>query len=78
MRARSAVAGRLVNCYSSNDWLLALLYRSKSYDLNVAGLAPVQLPQRPHDVENLDVSSLVSSHSDYTLRLRDIFEWIRL
>lgn len=39
---RSVVADRLVNCYATNDWLLALLYRCKSYDIGVAGLYPVQ------------------------------------
>ena len=24
---RNVVAGRLVNCYATNDWILALLYR---------------------------------------------------
>lgn len=42
--ARSVVAGRLVNCYAWNDWLLALLYRSKSYEIGVAGLYPIVLP----------------------------------
>ena len=40
---RSVVAGRLVNGYASNDWLLALLYRAKTYDVGVAGLYPVRL-----------------------------------
>ena len=35
---RKVVAGRLVNCYAWNDWILALLYRSKSYEIGVAGL----------------------------------------
>lgn len=41
--ARSVVAGRLINCYAWNDWLLALLYRSKSYEIGVAGLYPIHL-----------------------------------
>ena len=41
--ARSVVAGRLVNCYAWNDWMLALLYRSKSYEIGVAGLYPIHL-----------------------------------
>lgn len=122
--ARSVVAGRLINCYAWNDWLLALLYRSKSYEIGVAGLYPINLhttsaggtnpahnsmstsapthaaatgehcggqctanqqgngetvpenapalvaPRRlarysAHEVENCDVSHLISSHSDY-------------
>jgi len=41
--ARAVVAGRLVNCYAWNDWILALLYRSKSYEIGVAGLYPIVL-----------------------------------
>lgn len=42
---RNVVAGRLINCYATNDWLLALLYRSKTYDIGVAGLYPIVLTQ---------------------------------
>lgn len=41
--ARDVVAGRLVNCYSTSDWILALLYRAKSLDIAVAGLQEVLL-----------------------------------
>ena len=103
VQARSVVAGRLVNCYTGSDWLLALLYRSKSYDLSIAGLAPISLRSSSskiqkgdseataferedaarwlgsaNDVENVDVSHIVSSHSDYPKALAKIFEIIRL
>lgn len=41
--ARSVVAGRFINVFSRYDWVLALLYRSKSFELGVAGLYPVQI-----------------------------------
>lgn len=41
--ARGVVAGRLVNCYSTQDWFLALMYRCRSWDVHVAGLQPVYL-----------------------------------
>ena len=44
---RGVVAGRLINCYAWNDWMLALLYRSKSYEIGVAGLYPIVL-NAPH------------------------------
>eukprot|EP00600_Ochromonadales_sp_CCMP1393_P013985 CAMPEP_0175012684 /NCGR_PEP_ID=MMETSP0005-20121125/9450_1 /TAXON_ID=420556 /ORGANISM="Ochromonas sp., Strain CCMP1393" /LENGTH=1047 /DNA_ID=CAMNT_0016268957 /DNA_START=9 /DNA_END=3152 /DNA_ORIENTATION=- len=46
-RVRTVVAGRLINAYSRNDWMLALLYRSKSYDLGIAGLYPIHLQLSP-------------------------------
>lgn len=129
--ARSVVAGRFINCYSSSDWLLALLYRSKSYDMSIAGLGPVYLKDRIHihptnsdtapisntsacsknvdddsqhtkegneslkvpssstaskatflasadEMENVDVSGFISSHSDYPKALPKIFEILRL
>mmetsp|Transcript_13701 Transcript_13701/g.20515 ORF Transcript_13701/g.20515 Transcript_13701/m.20515 type:complete len:691 (+) Transcript_13701:88-2160(+) len=39
--ARRVVAGRLVNCYSTHDWFLALMYRCRSWDVGVAGIQPV-------------------------------------
>ena len=45
---RSVVSGRLVNCYATNDWILALLYRTKTYELGVAGLCPILLNNHNH------------------------------
>ncbi|KAL1984946.1 hypothetical protein VTN96DRAFT_8502 [Rasamsonia emersonii] len=59
---RSVVSGRLVNVFSENDAVLALLYRASSAQLGVAGL------QRIEDVpgvENVDASELVSGHLRY-------------
>lgn len=98
--ARAVVAGRLINCFSSNDWLLAYLYRCKSYDLSVAGLAPVRLKSKPvsgyftkrlplseqkylilddcNDVENVNISHLVKSHSDYADALPHVMKLLHL
>jgi hypothetical protein len=40
---RRIVSGRLINCYSTRDWVLALLFRTKALELEIAGLAPVIL-----------------------------------
>jgi hypothetical protein len=61
-RIRSVVSGRLVNVFSENDSLLALLYRTSSLQLGVAGLQPVE---GVLGVENLDVSDLISGHLRY-------------
>lgn len=59
---RAVVAGRLVNVFSANDYILGFLYRTSSIQLGVAGL------QRVEDVdtvENVDVSEMVSGHLRY-------------
>lgn len=59
---RSVVAGRLINVYSENDYVLGFLYRTSSIQLGVAGLQKVEgLP----GVENIDVSNTVSGHLRY-------------
>ena len=59
---RSVVAGRLVNVYSANDYVLGFLYRTSSVQLGVAGLQKIEgLP----GVENVDVSETVSGHLRY-------------
>ncbi|KAI1644921.1 DUF726-domain-containing protein [Daldinia loculata] len=61
-RIRSVVAGRVVNAYSADDYILAFLYRSSSIQFGVAGLHPV-LDVR--GVENVDVGDLVKGHTLY-------------
>lgn len=59
---RAAVSGRLVNVYSTNDYLLAFLYRTSSLQYGIAGLMPIEgLPS----IENVDVSETVSGHLRY-------------
>jgi pimeloyl-ACP methyl ester carboxylesterase len=59
---RSVVAGRLVNVYSENDYILAFLYRTSSIQFGVAGLQPAENSR----VENVDLSSIVSGHLRYS------------
>jgi hypothetical protein len=61
-KMRSVVAGRLVNVYSENDYILAFLYRASSIQYGVAGLAPAEYVK---GVENIDVSDIVSGHLRY-------------
>lgn len=68
---RRVVAGRLVNVYSKNDWLLAFLYRAAEITSSVAGLAPIAVDS----VENIDASLLVSDLSDYNRKLKEITEF---
>ncbi|PVI03233.1 DUF726-domain-containing protein [Periconia macrospinosa] len=61
-RIRSVVSGRVVNVFSTNDYVLAFLYRTSSIQLGVAGLQPVL---GVHGVQNVDVSELVPGHLAY-------------
>ncbi|KAK5276376.1 hypothetical protein LTR16_011312, partial [Cryomyces antarcticus] len=59
---RSVVAGRVVNVYSTNDYILGFLYRSSSIQYGVAGLQAIE---GVTGVQNVDVSDLVSGHTRY-------------
>lgn len=70
---RSVVAGRVVNIYSANDYILAFLYRTSSIQLGVAGLQAIETVA---GVENINVGHLVEGHLRYryvvAMLLRDI------
>ena len=70
---RTAVSGRLVNVYSTNDYLLAFLYRTSSLQYGVAGLMPIS---GLAGVENFDVSETVSGHLRYRYLVGSILQKI--
>jgi len=76
-KCRSVVAGRFINCYSSNDLILKVMYRMKNLSESVfnppVGTCKADFP----GVENYDVSELIDSHSDYCIAIKDILEVIR-
>ncbi|KAG6005215.1 hypothetical protein E4U21_000344 [Claviceps maximensis] len=63
LRARTVVAGRFVNGYNRNDWILGYLFRLTNGGIRrVAGLAPVdEVPW----LENMDVTDQVAGHMQY-------------
>ena len=63
LKARAVVAGRFVNGYAKNDWILGYLFRLTSGGISrVAGLAPVDgIP----GLENVDVTEFVPGHMAY-------------
>ncbi|KAI4090868.1 MAG: hypothetical protein LQ344_004515 [Seirophora lacunosa] len=72
---KTACPGRLVNVYSTNDRVLAFLYRTSSIQYGIAGLAPIQgLP----GVENIDVSDTVTGHLRYRFLIGKILSQIGL
>lgn len=63
LEARSVVAGRFVNGYATNDWVLGYLFRATTGGLNtVAGLRPVEMVP---GLENLDVTDCITGHMSY-------------
>lgn len=66
---RSVVAGRLFNVYSSNDLILAFLYRATSAQLGIAGLEAISCggggQGEDEGVINLDLSEEVQGHTRY-------------
>jgi hypothetical protein len=61
-KARSVVAARLVNVYSTEDYILGFLYRTSNLQMGVAGLREVK---DICGIENVDMSKLVTGHDRY-------------
>jgi hypothetical protein len=59
---RSVVTDRVVNVYSTEDYILGFLYRSTKLEFGVAGLQDVE---GIYGVENVDMSKLVNGHDKY-------------
>lgn len=59
---RSVVAGRVVNVFSENDYILAFLYRTSSIQFGVAGLQRIE---GTSGIENVNATELVSGHLRY-------------
>ncbi|THY17021.1 DUF726-domain-containing protein [Aureobasidium pullulans] len=60
---RAVTTGRVVNVYSTSDYILGFLYRSSSIQYGVAGLEPVSFVS---GVQNVDVTDLIAgSHTAY-------------
>lgn len=69
------VAGRIVNGYCRGDWLLRFLYRTLSVAVDgVAGLQEIELDN--HKMCNVDLTNLVTGHSDYPERMTEILSYI--
>lgn len=72
LQVRSVVAGRFVNGYARNDWVLNYLFRASSGALNtVAGLRPVQ---NVPGLENADVTDKISGHMSYRVYMPVILD----
>ncbi|RLN18421.1 transmembrane and coiled-coil domain-containing protein 4-like [Panicum miliaceum] len=72
--ARKMVAGRFVNVYSTNDWILGITFRASLLTQGLAGIQAVEVP----GVENVDVTELVFGHSSYRSLLQEILGHLEL
>lgn len=67
--ARSIVSGRFINCYSTRDWLLGVLFW-EGISKPAAGLSPVDVA----GIENINCSNIVSGHAEYLEKLDEVLE----
>ncbi|KAI1366103.1 DUF726-domain-containing protein [Xylaria arbuscula] len=71
---KSIVAGRLINVYSRNDYLLGFLYRTCAWQFGIAGLQAIDGVPR---VENIDLSDSISNHLHYQYHIGDVLLKLR-
>ena len=71
--ARSIVSGRFINCYSTRDWLLGVLFW-EGISRPAAGLSPVDVA----GIENINCSDIVSGHAEYLEKLDEVLEVAKL
>ena len=82
-QAASVCSFRLINGYTSKDWILALVYRSSSLQRKVAGLVPVELPPQASlspalVLENVCLDGIVHGHYEYRDKLAVIMDFVGL
>ncbi|MCD7449411.1 hypothetical protein HAX54_052116 [Datura stramonium] len=72
--ARKIVAGRFVNAYATNDWMLGIAFRASLLTRGLAGIQPVDVP----GIENVDVTELIDGHSSYLWATQKILDLLEL
>lgn len=72
--ARQIVSGRLVNGFSENDWMLAIMYRYEGWALNCAGITRIEVD----GVENIDLTDVISGHFEYKDKVATILDLLKL
>ncbi|XP_020592542.1 transmembrane and coiled-coil domain-containing protein 4-like isoform X2 [Phalaenopsis equestris] len=72
--ARKMVAGRFINVYSTNDWILGVTFRASLITQGLAGIQAVVVP----GIENVDVTEIIDGHSSYLSAVPKILEQLEL
>ena len=58
---RRVAGGRMVNCYTKNDWFLSLMFIARA-GTQTAGTSPIE---NVDGIENYNVTDLVEAHANY-------------
>ncbi|KAK7250792.1 hypothetical protein RIF29_33469 [Crotalaria pallida] len=72
--ARKMVAGRFVNAYSRNDWMLGVAFRASLFTKGLAGIQPIDTP----GIQNIDVTDRIEGHSSYLWATQQILDQLQL
>ncbi|XP_022638468.1 transmembrane and coiled-coil domain-containing protein 4 isoform X2 [Vigna radiata var. radiata] len=72
--ARKMVAGRFVNAYSRNDWMLGVAFRASLLTKGLAGIQPVDIS----GIQNVDVTDEIEGHSSYLWATPSILDQLQL
>jgi hypothetical protein len=71
---RDVVSGRLINCYSDSDLILALVYRVEGLRLSVAGVTRIASSR----TESFNVGSIIHQHGDYCSKTNEILKFVHI
>ncbi|XP_047165580.1 transmembrane and coiled-coil domain-containing protein 4-like isoform X1 [Vigna umbellata] len=71
---RKMVAGRFINAYSSNDWMLGIAFRASLLSQGLAGIQPVDIP----GIQNVNVTDHVEGHSSYLWATQPVLDELQL
>lgn len=73
--ACKVVGGRIINGYSSNDWMLKFLYRTMSIQFCIAGISPIKFTSKNrYKIANHELSHIITGHFDYVTKLDEILD----
>ncbi|XP_027914664.1 transmembrane and coiled-coil domain-containing protein 4-like isoform X2 [Vigna unguiculata] len=71
---RKMVAGRFINAYSSNDWMLGIAFRASLLSQGLAGIQPVDIP----GIQNVNVTDHIEGHSSYLWATQQVIDELQL
>uniref|UniRef100_A0A0N5B3F4 Transmembrane and coiled-coil domain-containing protein 4 n=1 Tax=Strongyloides papillosus TaxID=174720 RepID=A0A0N5B3F4_STREA len=74
-KVSKVVSGRIINGYSTTDWILSFLYRTMNVQFSIAGISPIEVGNcYKKKVINHDLSKIVKGHLEYGNKIDDIMK----